>query len=85
MQSAHAAIAAGMAGLIKDIRHPVLVIATVADEAELIRKSVSLTNASVDHRVFFEDDIDSYTAICSAPIPKDSKLRREFRKYKLLK
>jgi len=69
--------------LIDDIRHPILVVATVENEAELLRSSVALTNNGIEHAVFFEDDINSYTALATKCVTGDQ--RKAFRKYPLLK
>lgn len=58
VQAAHAAISSCQRGIIGNIRHPILVVATVENEDELLRSSVSLTNAGIQHTVFFEDDVN---------------------------
>lgn len=85
VQSAHAAIEACRRNLVDDLTHPILVVATVENEAALLRASVELTNRGLRHAVFFEDDVGSYTALASESIASDSGLRKLFRKYKLLK
>ena len=83
MQAAHAAISSCQRGIIGNIRHPILVVATVEDENELFRASVSLTNAGIQHSVFFEDDVKSYTALSTGCVSGET--RKAFRKYPLLK
>jgi len=83
VQAAHAAISSCQRGLIGNIRHPILVVATVENEAELLRASVSLTNGGIHHSVFFEDDVKSYTALATGCV--SGELRKVFRNYPLLK
>jgi hypothetical protein len=83
VQAAHAAISSCQRGLIGDIRHPILVVATVENEDELLRVSASLTNAGVQHSIFFEDDVKSYTALATGCLIGET--RKAFRKYPLLK
>jgi hypothetical protein len=83
VQAAHAAISSCQRGLIANIGHPILVVATVEDEAELLRASVSLTNAGMQHSVFFEDDVKAYTALATGCLNGEG--RKAFRRYPLLK
>lgn len=83
MQAAHAAISSCQRGIIGNIRHPILVVATVENEDELLRSSVSLTNAGIHHSVFFEDDVKAYTALATGCVAGE--IRKAFRKYPLLK
>lgn len=83
VQAAHAAISSCQRGLIDNIRHPILVVATVENEDELLRASVNLTNNGLPHSVFFEDDIKSFAALATGCVTGDT--RKAFRKYPLLK
>jgi len=83
VQAAHAAISSCQRGIISDIRHPILVVATVENEEELLRSSVALTNAGVLHTVFYEDDVKAYTALATGCLSGES--RKAFRRYPLLK
>lgn len=56
VQACHACIAAGRE--IISIPTPYLVILTVPDEAALLSLSDKLTANDVQHRVFYEDDMD---------------------------
>jgi diaminopimelate epimerase len=83
VQAAHAAISSCQRGIIGNISHPILVVATVENEDELLRASVSLTNVGVPHSVFFEDDVKAYTALASGCLSGET--RKLFRRYPLLK
>lgn len=53
------------------------------NEDELLRASVSLTNAGIQHSVFFEDDVKAYTALATGCLSGET--RKIFRRYPLLK
>jgi len=84
VQSSHAAIQACQSGIIDDPTHPILVVAQVTDEDALLRSSVKLTNIGIRHAVFFEDDIGSYSALATEPIPRHSPKRKHLKRYRLL-
>lgn len=51
-----------------------MVLFPAAGEFELIEISAYLNSAGIDHHMFFEPDIDSYTAIATKPMVGDQRM-----------
>ena len=81
VQATHAGIAAARRNLIHG-EHPNLVVLGVPSTKALLDASVHLSHKGIRHEMFFEDDVDSYTAICTESVPKEQ--RKAFKEYKLL-
>jgi peptidyl-tRNA hydrolase len=85
VQCAHAGIQATRQGLVKSLQHPVLVLLTVENELELLRLSANLHNQGIKNVAFYEDDIDSFSALATEVIDGDDRKRRKvFKSMKLL-
>jgi len=82
VQAAHAVLQAARQGLVQSLAHPVLVIVEVDDELELLRFAANLQNQSIRNVVFYEDDIESYSALATECVT--GKQRKVFRKMRLL-
>jgi hypothetical protein len=83
VQSCHAVIEATASFHPSPSTHPHLVVCGVADESALLRALQSARQAEIPCREFVEPDLDNQvTAFATAPIA--GKLRRHFRKYRLL-
>jgi len=82
VQAAHAAISAARAGLITSKQHPSLVVCGVPDQKALLDASARLSVNAIPHATFFEDDLDSFTALCTADLQKQQ--RRALRDFKLI-
>ena len=86
VQSAHAGIQATRQGLVKSLQHPILVLVTVENELDLLRLAAQLQNQGVRNTVFYEDDIEAYSALATECIESENrKQRKVFRKMKLLR
>lgn len=81
VQASHAAIAAARSGLITE--HPSLVVCSVPSERELLDESTRLCRLGIPHELFFEDDVQSYTALATGTVTNGN--RKLFREWKLLK
>jgi len=82
VQSAHAAIKAARSGLLSCDDNPSLVVCGVPDQKALLDASARLCIHAVPHALFYEDDVDSFTALCTADLEKPQ--RRILRDFKLL-
>lgn len=81
VQATHAAILAARQSLIRG-EHPSLVVCGVPNQQELLAVSDRLAREGVLHAVFYEDDVDGNTALCTESV--EGARRKLFRTYKLL-
>jgi len=59
-----------------------LILLSAKDEDDLLEIAKRIYRAGIDHYVFFEPDMESYTAICTRPIISD-KERSFFQRWDL--
>jgi len=83
VQSSHACIQAARDSLISSEKHPSLVVLGIPDEKDLLAHSNRLKQAGIAHSMFFEDDLDSHTALATRCIDKKEE-RKLFQNLKLV-
>ena len=81
VQATHAGILAARQSLI-DGTHPSLVVLGLPNEHALAEAATYLSHVGIRFVSFYEDDIESYTAICTENLTQER--RKLLRKYKLL-
>lgn len=60
-----------------------LILLDATDQNHLQKLSRYLDDHDIEHHMFFEPDLDSYTAICTEPLPLEK--RKYFKKFDLWK
>lgn len=63
--------------------HLNLIVLSVKDQIALMKAQVHLDMEGVNHHMFYEPDLDEYTAICTAPLSLEGK--KLMRRYELVK
>ena len=81
VQATHAALAAK--DLIDDSPHPSLVVLGVPNEEELLARSRRLREFGIAHSLFFEDDVESHTALATRNVRAKAE-RKEFADLKCI-
>lgn len=79
VQSSHAALEAGH----EFGEHSHLICFGMDNEQALQKAAMYLEDNDIEHRMFFEPDVNGYTAICTKPLSGNE--RRPMRRFKLLK
>lgn len=73
---------AARSGLITCEENPSLVVCGVPSQKALLDASAHLSVKAIPHAMFFEDDVNAFTALCTADLPKER--RRALRDFKVL-
>lgn len=81
VQTAHAAETMAHKHGIKGINH--MVLCGAKDQDNLFDISMWLAQHNIDHHVFYEPDIDGYTAIATLPLRGDE--RKPMKRFQLKK
>lgn len=83
VQLGHACHEAGKMIDLREHKEPSsLILLSARNEDDLIMISRKIDRAGIDHYMFFEPDINSYTSICTRPVFSDRE-RAFFRKWDL--